>query len=209
MLLEGRCETVEWVQVRIVKADGKVVNWETGWVHKQFVTSRASDNMKAGLLWDIDGENEFTDGEKQIVKRGALKVLKDEANCAEIIDGYRSGSRKGAYYVTCKARNGGPSFNVWFTPDEVESGTSLTVPTPYPEAQSRQACERAIQARVLHSSTLDMHHFFGYATKVHNNGNRTVIQEFSTKNSFDVEIQHRARCLILPDGKLEITITEK
>ncbi len=208
MVLEGRCETVEWLQARIVKADGEAVNWETGWVHKQYVTGEASDDMKAGLLWDIDGESAFTDAEKQVVKRGALKVLKDEANCSEITTGYHSGSRKGAYYVTCNARNGGPPFNVWFTPDEVEAGNALAVPDAYPEVQSRRACELAIRARVSHPSTLDIHHVLGYATEVHNNGNRSVIQEFSAKNSFGLELEHRARCLIQPNGNLEIFITE-
>lgn len=208
MVLEGRCETADWLQARIVKADGSAVNWETGWVHKKFVTANASSDMKAGLLWDIEGETDFTDAEKQVVKRGALKVLKDEANCAEITTGYRSGSRKGAYYVTCNAKNGGPPFNVWFTPDEVKSGNTLTVPEAYPETQSRQACERAIKDRVSHPSTLDIHHVLGYASEVHNNGNRTVIQEFTAKNSFGLELKHRARCLIQPNGSLEITITE-
>ena len=208
MVLEGRCETVDWLQARIVKADGNAVNWETGWVHKQFVTGDASDDVKAGLLWDIGGENEFSNAEKQVVKRGALKVLKDEENCAEVIDGYRSDLRKGAYYVTCNAKNGGPPFNVWFTPDQVETGSTLAVPGAYPEAQSRQACESAIRIRVSHPSTLDIYHFLGYATKVHNNGNRTVVQEFSAKNSFGLKLEHRARCLIQPDGTLEIAITE-
>ena len=208
MALEGRCETAEWLQARIVKADGNAVNWETGWIRKQFVTGEASDDMKAGLLWDIDDESGFTDAEKQVVKRGALKVLKDEANCVEIITGYRSGSRKGAYYVSCNAKNGGLPFNVWFTPDEVETGIALAVPEVYPEAQSRQVCERAIRSRVSHPSTLDIYHFIGYATKVHNNGNRTVIQDFSAKNSFGLEIEYLARCLIQPDGNFEIVITE-
>ena len=208
MVLEGRCETADWLQARIVKADGNSVNWETGWVHKKFVTAEASDDIKAGLLWDIDGESAFTESEKKTLRRGALKILKDEANCAEITTGYRSGSRQGAYYVTCNARGGGVPFNVWFTPDEVDSGNALAVPDAYPEAQSRQACERAITARVSHPSTLDVHRVLGYATKVHNNGNRTVIQEFSAKNSFGLKLEHRARCLIQSDGTLEITIAE-
>lgn len=208
MVLEGRCETVEWLQARIVKVDGRAVNWETGWVHKQYVTGEASDDMKAGLLWDIDGESAFSEAEKRVVKRGALNVLKDEANCSEITTGYRSGSRKGAYYVTCNAKNGGPPFNVWFTPDQVEAGSALAVPDAYPEVQSRRACEQAIQARVSHPPTLDIHRVLGYTTEVHNNGNRTVIQEFSAKNSFGLELEHRARCLIQPNGILEIVITE-
>ena len=207
MVLEGRCETDEWLKVQIVKADGNTVNWETGWVQKKYVTGEASDNIKAGLLWDVDSESDFSVAEKQVVKRGALKVLDDEANCAEIITGYRSSSRNGAYYVTCNARNSGPPFNVWFTPDEVNSGSSLTVPNANPEAQSRQACEQAIQASVTYPSTLDIHHFLGYATEVHNNGNRTVIQEFTEINDLGIELKYRARCLIQPNGDVEIAIT--
>lgn len=208
MVLEGRCETDEWLQARIVKADGSQVQWEIGWAHKQFVTGTASADMQAGLLWDIDGETDFTDEEKVLLKRGALKVLVDEKNCKEITTGYRSGSRRGAYYVTCNAKNGGAPFNVWFTSGEVEAGGTLGVPEAYPEAPSRLACEKAIEARVSHPSTLDIHQIVGYATKVHNNGNRTVIQEFTAKNSFNLKLKQRARCLIQPNGSLEITITE-
>ncbi len=209
MVLEGRCETAEWLQARIVKTDGRPVNGMTGWVHKRFVASEPSPDMKAGLLWDIDSVSEFTEAEKKIVRRGALKVLKDEANCAGIIDGFRSGSRQGAFFVTCNAGDGGGTFNVWFTPAEVESRGTLAIPDAYPAKLSRRACEEAITARVLYASTLDIHHFLGYATEVHNNGNRTVIQEFSAKNGFGLELDYRARCLIQPDGVLEITIAEK
>ena len=207
MVLEGLCESDEWLNVKIVKADGSTVNWETGWVHKKHLTDEASDNMKAGLIWDIDGETEFSATEKKVIKLGALKVLNDGTNCAEIFTGYRSSSRKGAYYVTCNAKNGGPPFNVWFTPDEVKSNRNLTVPPPYPAAQSRKACEQAIQASVTHPSTLDLHQLTGYATEVHNNGNRTVIQEFSARIGLGVELQHQAKCLIQPNGDLEIVIT--
>ncbi len=208
MVLEGLCETDEWLEGHITEADGQPVDWETGWVHKKFVTGNSSADTQAGLIWNIDGELDFTDDEKKLVKRGALKVLQDEKNCENIYTGYRSDTRKGAYYVTCNAKNGGQPFNVWFTPTEVNAGGTLAVPKAYPEAPSRQACGRAIEARVSHPSTLDVHHILGYATQVHNNGNRTVIQEFTAKNSFGLELKHRARCLIQPNGSLEITITE-
>jgi hypothetical protein len=208
-MLEGLCETDEWLEAHITEVDGHPVDWgETGWVHKQFVTQNASAEVQAGLIWDIDNESDFTDEEKTLVKRGALEVLKDENNCESIYTGYRSGSRKGAYYVTCNAKNGGEPFNVWFSAADVEAGGTLTAPKAYPEAPSRQACEKAIEARVSHPSTLDIHHFLGYATKVANNSNRIVIQEFTAKNSFGLELKHRARCLIQPNGSLEITITE-
>ena len=208
MVLEARCETEEWLQAKIVESDGSAVNWETGWVHKKFVTDTASADAQAGLVWDIEGEPDFTPEEKDLLKQGALKVLSDEPNCAKITTGYRSGSRKGAYYVTCISKSDSLPFNVWFTPGDVETGSKLGVPKAYPEEPSRRACEKAIKARVTHPSTLDIHQFMGYATQIHNNGNRTVIQEFTAKNSFGLEIKHRARCLIQPDGSLEIAITE-
>jgi hypothetical protein len=208
VVLEGRCETEEWLEAHIAEVAGSAVDWETGWVHKEFVTANASAEVQAGLLWDIDGALDFTDEEKALLKRGALKVLKDERNCKNIFEGNWRDSRKSAFFVTCNAKNGGPPFNVWFTPADVEAGGTLTAPKAYPEAPSRQACEEAIEARVLHPSTLDIHHFLGYATKVFNNSNRIVIQEFTAKNSFGLELKHRAQCLIAPNGSLEISITE-
>jgi hypothetical protein len=70
------------------------------------------------------------------------------------------------------------------------------------------ACRSAIEANSLHPSTLDIHDVLGYATEVHNNGNRTVIQEFTAKNAFGTELDFRARCLIQPNGTVEIAITE-
>ncbi len=208
MVLKGHCETDEWIEVSIVEADGSPVKWETGWVHKQFVAGQPSDEIRMGLLWDVDDEASFNSEEKEIVKRGALKVLRDEKNCLQIITGYRSGSRKGAYYVTCDAKNGGPPFNVWFTPEAVAAGQQLGVPESYTEAKSRDACEQAIKRKVSHPSTLQIHRVFGYATEVHNNGNRTVVQEFTAKNSFGLELKHQARCLIRPNGSLDISILE-
>lgn len=208
VVLQGLCETEDWLQGKIVLADGYPVDWETGWVSKDYVSGEQSDDQAAGLLWDIDRESAFTAEEKRLVRQGALKVLADESNCKEIVTGYRSDSRQGAYYVTCNAANGGPGFNVWFTPEDLERKASLGVPTAYPETESRMACRSAIEASTLHPSTLDIHDVLGYATEVHNNGNRTVIQEFTAQNSFGTELKYRARCLIQPNGKVEITMAE-
>ena len=208
MVLKGYCETEEWLQAKIVEADGKLANWEIGWVKKKFVSETASSDFLAGLIWNVDSVSTFTAEEKRLVKEGALKALSDEPNCGKIITGYRSGSRKGAYYVTCTAKNNGPPFNIWFTPSDVQTGGKLRATEAYPEMLSSRACEMAIEARVTHPSTLDIHHFIGHTNQVHNNGNRTVIYEFTVKNSFGLETPYRAQCLIQPDGSLEIAMTE-
>lgn len=208
MVLQGLCETSEWLQAKIVEADGEPVDWETGWVEKNKVHTDASSDYTAGLIWNIEGETDLTTKEKALVREGALKVLRDEPNCLKITTGYRSGSKKGQYYVTCTAKNGAEPFNVWFSPSDVKSGQSLAIPNAFDETRSRQMCIDAIKSRVNHPSTLDVNTFTGYGTRVANNGNREVIQTFSAKNSFGLELKHRARCLIMPNGDLEITITE-
>jgi hypothetical protein len=209
MALQGLCETQDWLQAKIVEADGSPVDWESGWVEKSKVHTSSSNEHNAGLIWNIDGESDFTAKEKALVKEGALKVLRDEPNCSKITYGDRSTSKKGEYFVTCDARNGGGPLNVWFSPSDVKNNRTLAIPTAFPEAQSRQLCIDAIKNRVNHPSTLNIHSITGYSTRVANNGNREVIQTFSAKNSFGLELKNQARCLIMPNGKLEITITEQ
>lgn len=209
MVLEGLCETPEWLQAKIVEADGSPVDWEAGWVEKSKVRTDASSDQKLGLIWNIDGEEDFSSSEKSLIREGALRVLRDEDNCKSIITGYRSGSRKGQIYVTCNAKNGREPFNVWFSLDDVRSNKSLSAPTALDESISRKLCIDAIKGNVNHPSTLDINTITGYATRVANNGNREIIQTFSAKNSFGLKLSYRARCLVMPDGKLEIAINEE
>jgi hypothetical protein len=159
------------------------------------------------LIWNIDTDNDIASADKGFVREGALKVLSDDRNCAQISVGGRSTTKPGAYYVTCEPRNRGTVYNVWFTPAQVADSTRLAAPTAYPESFAREACEREIRARVTNPSTLDLHRFTGYATSVHNNGNRTLVQDFTASNALGVGSKYEARCLVLPNGAVEITIT--
>jgi hypothetical protein len=49
----------------------------------------------------------------------------------------------------------------------------------------------------------------GYATYVYGNGNRFIWQDFSAKNNYGLELTYRALCTVSPDGKSDITISEK
>jgi len=209
MVLQGLCETPQWLQAKIVEADGQPVDWETGWVELSLVKANASSEYNSGLIWNVDGETDFSAEERKLIKEGALKVLRDEPNCLKITTGYWSESRKGQVYVTCTPKNDAEPFNVWFSLDDVKSGRNLAAPTAFDEARSRQLCVDAIRSRVNHPSILDIHTITGYGTRVANNGNREVIQSFSAKNSFGLELEYRARCLVTPSGKLEIAVTEE
>ena len=97
--------------------------------------------------------------------------------------------------------------------DAIVGSASSGLPTAYarafPEQDSRAACEKAIEARTAYRpSRLDVHRFSGYATEIDGSGNRTVIQEFTAKNSVGSEIAYRALCIVQPDGHLEINMAE-
>lgn len=208
MVLEGLCETPEWLHAKIVEADGAPVDWEAGWVEKNKIRTDASSDQKLGLLWNIEGEAGFSTEEKSLIREGSLRVLRDDENCKSLITGDRSENRKGQIYVTCTPSNGREHFNVWFSLEDVKSGRKLASPSAFDESASRRVCNEAIRSNVNHPSTLDIHWITGYTSRVSNNGNREIIQKFSAKNSFGLELEYRARCLVMPSGKVEVTISQ-
>jgi hypothetical protein len=208
MLLEGLCATEGWIQAKIVEADGKPVNWESGWVARQFVTNSPSAEMTAGLIWGVEGYDDLTAEEKAILKRAALKVLRDEPKCAKVIHGHRDTFKKGGYYISCVSSVDAHNFNIFFSRQDLEAGAKIGIPESFDEAASRRGCVKAIKDRISHPSTLTVHSIMGYATKVHDNGARTIIQDFTASNGFGLAVRYRARCLIDPDGSLEIAIVE-
>ncbi|OJX68446.1 MAG: hypothetical protein BGO92_18630 [Magnetospirillum sp. 64-120] len=207
-VLAGLCASGEWLYAEIVEVDRSPVRWEKGWVRQAQVSTTPTGDSTLGLLWDIDADIDIPAADRVAVRAGALKVLHDERNCAAVTTGVRSSSKPGTYFVTCTPKGGGGPFNVWFTPAQANGTAPLAVPTAYPEIASREACEREIRARVTNPSTLDLHRVIGYATTVHNNGNRTVLQDFAAKNSLGQEAKYQARCLVLPTGAVEVTITD-
>lgn len=208
MTLQALCETDEWLQAKIIEADGNPVNWETGWIYKKFVTQNMSSDRAAGLIWNIDAESEFSKREKETLKLGALKVLRDEPQCKSIYTGYRSTSSKGDFYVTCNAKNGGDPFNVWFFAKSVSSDRKFSAPKPVDETFARNNCESRIAASIVHPSTLEIHRITGYATQTHSNGNRTTQQEFTAQNSYGLRLRYRATCLFEPSGKFDFSVSE-
>ncbi len=115
LVLQGLCQSGDWVQAKIVEAEGSPVSWETGWVHNKYVTTNQTTEQIAGLIWSMDDEPGLSARDKEILKRGALKVLKDEPNCNKVIGGHTSTSKPSHYYVMCKPKNDGNYFNVFFS----------------------------------------------------------------------------------------------
>jgi hypothetical protein len=210
IVLEGNCATDEWIYAHIVEVDGGPVDGESGWVAKQFVSMAPSADYTAGLIWDIQGDTytDLTVDEKTMMRTAALAALKDDPKCQKIVSGDRGVDiDTGKYYLMCKPP-GGDSFNIFFTRKDVEAGRPIRVPDPVSTEIAQRGCEDAIRKRVNRPSTLVIHSLIGFATTVYPNGARAVIQDFSAENGFGVKTDFRARCLIQPEGDLEISISE-
>jgi len=121
--LSGLCATGEWLYAEIVEVDRSPVRWERGWVHQTHVRTNPSGEGASGLLWNIDADKDVPASDKAAVRAGALKVLREERNCAAVTTGAPSGSKPGMYFVTCATKSGGV-FNVWLTPDRAPAQQS-------------------------------------------------------------------------------------
>lgn len=116
-VLSGLCTSGEWLYAEIVEVDRSPVRWEKGWVRQTQVSATPSGDGAVGLLWDIAADRDVPASDKAPVRAGALKVLRDERNCAAVTTGARSASKPGTYFVTCTPKSGFGAFNVWFTPE--------------------------------------------------------------------------------------------
>ncbi|MCP1757902.1 hypothetical protein [Bradyrhizobium elkanii] len=208
--LELLCESNGYVQVIVTGFMGQPPTPPAlqGWVKKESVSTELTEDQKRGLFWDF-ASADLTPEDRSFLRVGALKILNDDKRCLRI-DGGSKGSSSGGkqYYVTCGG-SGGELFNVFFDKADAIVQTPLKHPEPFDETSSRRLCEAAIKESASHPSTVNIHSFMGYATKTFGNGNRFVWQTFSAKNSYGLELTYQALCTVTPDGKSEITISEK
>lgn len=72
----------------------------------------------------------------------------------------------------------------------------------YDSTESIELCDNAIRASVNNPSTLAIHRFTGYDTKVDAHNKRHNTQVFSVKNAFGLEQTFVAFCTISPKGEL-------
>ena len=74
------------------------------------------------------------------------------------------------------------------------------------EMSFKDGCRTAIRGNTRHPSTVKLD--WGGEYTVAANGDRQLIQGFSAKNSFGLEIHQTARCTLTHDGKFNLRIIE-
>jgi hypothetical protein len=125
---------------------------------------------KRGLTWDIEHAQSTIGADNiDIFKLAAARILAEDPNCDLIDSGYLNTTPKiiseKPFFVTCTAKDGF-MYNIFFDRTDLASQSPLRGALPYDERLSRDLCEKKIRKIAEHPSTVDIHSFTGYGTKV-------------------------------------------
>lgn len=134
----------------------------------------------------------------------AAKLALKTDKCAKVIDGStttKSTPSSPSFFVTCQNKSG-RYFNLEYTLADISSGKSKDVRGVNRE-KALEVCTSAIRKDAAVPSTVDFHVMFGTSITEAPNGNVEVLMEFDAKNAIGAEMPLKARCLILPDGRLD------
>jgi hypothetical protein len=71
------------------------------------------------------------------------------------------------------------------------------------------ACVDGVKKRLNFPGTMDRSWFTSNVRQAPTTGNWVAEFEFTAKNAFGAELPAKARCVVEPDGKLEVTINER
>lgn len=144
---------------------------------------------------------------KSVIVKGVNKVHRENSQCKDIdpssayISGGKGTKNNPVFFVTCgKGMN---VHNVFFSKSDVEDDRAISAVEPVSRATAIAACSDAVKASAMFPSTVGVHLFSGTSVNTHANGRATVVMNFDAKNAIGNELPYQAKCLIMPDGKVE------
>ncbi len=210
--VKEECSESGWSKVGVTDPEW-LKDSHIGWVPSKVLRSQTKNAagkeefVEADFVWD-----KKTTPYKKVIIAGVNKVHKENANCKKIdpSSAYLSSSKGTAsdpvFYVTCG--EGANTFNAFFSKSEIEKGRVLTAAKNIDKNKAIQKCEEYAKNNATHPSTVDFSRFMDLAVTEHPNGNTTVISSFTAKNSFNLELKYKIRCLSNASGLFEANINE-
>jgi hypothetical protein len=205
------CTQAGWSKISVIEPD---------WLresHKGWVPSKALRAQKI----DSSGVRVFTEEDfhwdkkialyKSIIIAGVNKIHRENSRCKEIdsMSAYLStqGTKNDpVFFVTCG--QGTNAFNVYFSKSEVEKGKEFRAAAHLTKLKAIELCESYAKNNATHPSTVDFSRVKDLAVREHPNGRTTVTSTFTAKNSFNLKLKHRIRCLLDGNGLIEGHISE-
>ena len=206
------CTQGGWSRVRVTEPDW-LRDSHRGWV--------ASTALR-GESKDAGGNSEFTEADfnwdattskyKKVIVAGVNKVHRENARCKSIdpLSAYLSSSKgtpaDPVFFVTCGSGVG--AFNVFFSKSDLEKGVSMPAAAHLAKDRAIDLCEAYATSNATHPSTVSFSRVLDLAVSEHPTGRTTVASSFTAKNSFNLELKYKIRCLLDSDGLIQANVAE-
>lgn len=201
-VLIAHCELGGRIRVRVAEEGGGPLAGAVGWIEKGAVFPVPRTDLANRLLWDIAGEEDFTEEEKILVRRRALTVLDGHARCGTLVSGHRS-AFDGAFVAICLDGEDGTSFTIRLEEEDLarlgETGPDGRE-MPIPEEEARSLCAHALRTHVLERATARVFALLDHETEILPPSDRVVRQRFRTAGEDGGSVVRTAECIIAPDG---------
>ena len=206
------CRKGDWSYIQVDKPDW-LRKSHRGWVASRYLRKDERDDMgvrvftEADFIWDKN-----IAPYKDIIIAGVNKIHRENIRCKEIdtssayISGTRSTPGGPVFFVTCGS--GANAFNVWFSKKDLESGKVFRAAKHIDRGTAIDLCEQYAKKVATHPSTVDFSRFLDLSVREHPNGRTTITSTFTAKNSFNLKIEFRIRCLLDATSFIEASVQE-
>ncbi|BFU76934.1 hypothetical protein ALC152_01490 [Arcobacter sp. 15-2] len=170
---------------------------------KSIATSKPyKDFVESDFYWD-----KRTEPYKKILVNQVNNIRKNNPKCnnvqADVIMSNSKGTKENpVFFVMCGS--GADIHNVFFTKKEAEAQIVPKQKKALSETVATQICSDKIKSNASRPESVNVHNLLGKAYTAHSNGNATVILNFDSQNGLGIKIENQARCVIQPNGKIDI-----
>lgn len=204
------CVDGDWSEIRIVTPEW--LNFVQGWVPNNVLRGieRTASGVRLYVESDFYWDNDTSRYKPQIVAV-VNKIAQQHAGCATLDTGTvaksssRSKPNDPVFFVTCNPSSGVP-FNVWFR--HTDADKTFTALKPISRGDAILACEQAAKSAATHPSTVDFSRFMDVSYMAREDGRVALDSSFSAKNSFNLELKFKIRCLFDGNTLIESNVVE-
>ena len=204
------CQSGEWSEVQIVTPDW--LNFVRGWVPNTALRgiARSGDGVRVYVEQDFYWDSDSSKYKTEIVEI-ANRIARDNDKCGSLdtasvaLSPSRGGPGDPVFFVTCEGR--GAPFNVWFRPGD--AGKKMGAVRPISQTDATWACEAAAKAQATHPSTVDFSRILDVSYGVRGDGRVSLDSSFSAKNSFNLTLKYKIRCLFDGAKLIDVNISER
>lgn len=206
------CTQSGWSKISVIELDW-LRESHKGWVPSKALRDQKIDSSGTEVFTEKDFHwDQKTSPYKQIIIAGVNKIHRENSRCKDIdpssvyISNSKGAKEDPVFFVTCG--KGAGAFNVYFSKSEVEKGKEFRAAVHLAKPRAIDLCESYAKSNAAHPSTVGFSRVMDLAITEHPDGRTTVNSTFTAKNSFNLKLKYRIRCLLDSNGLIEAHILE-